>query len=193
MAVTFDEWRARLETVAAGPLFTNAARRELTALALEAQQRAAANARTRMRTRTGRLRGSIRGEVRDGDHGPEMVLRAGSKTVPYAPIQEEGGTVTAKGGGYLRVPLDPALTAAGVDRFPGPLRVSGAGRFHVRGLGPGGGPPLYLFRSDQDGPAWYRLQKSSTITGKWYLRDAFHEAAERFPVAVAEAVVRDLP
>jgi hypothetical protein len=43
----------------------------------------------------------------------------------YAPIQEEGGTVKAKPGKYLTIPLDDALTPAGVVKGGARLRKSG--------------------------------------------------------------------
>lgn len=188
MTTTIEEWRGRLDQAVEGPLFAHVIRDALTRVALTAESKAKENATARLRTRTGRLRHSIRGEVLDGDAGPEMVLRAGEKTVPYAPIQEEGGEVTPTRSRYLRVPLSAALTPAGVDRFPGPLRQSGAGLFHVRKSA----GRLFLFRSDQPGPPWYKLVDRVEIRGKFYLRDAFQEAAEGLPGLVTTEVRRGL-
>lgn len=68
--------------------------------------------------RTGQGRRSIfyRVEV-VGDKDVQVVVGPDLTDAPYMRIHEYGGTITAKGGGSLTIPLDAALTAKGVARF----------------------------------------------------------------------------
>ena len=82
--------------------------------------------RTRMRksksgdgvqTRSGALRRSF-DNAWGGSDLDSMFVQTFSAGVPYASIQEEGGTITPKRGNWLTIPLDAAKTAAGVTRKP---------------------------------------------------------------------------
>lgn len=79
----------------------DAAKRGMTKATINAASQAKRNASGRPgpNVDTGRLRSSITSDVRDGGSSIEGVI--GSNVI-YARIQELGGTITAKGGGFLR-------------------------------------------------------------------------------------------
>lgn len=166
----------------------------LTSAGLGMERAAKLNATTRPRVRTGRLRASIASSVTADAKGYRLSMSAGGVggrgEVNYARLQEEGGTVTAPGGGYLRIPLAPALTGAGVDRYPGPLRIVAPGLFRV--------VPLRgrLFLEKVSGPGagkfWYVLKKSVTVPATKFLSSAFEaglpDVERRLGVAVLAAL-----
>ena len=138
--------------------------------------------------RTSNLFNSLASSALSAEQGLGVELRAGGRTktgarVPYAAIQEFGGTI--KGRPYLRVPLQAAKTPTGVDRFASPLRETGAGLFHlVEANG-----KLFLFRTDEeDGPPWYVLQRTSTIRARPYMRPAMRKLQRRVPNDLRELV-----
>lgn len=139
-------------------------RRALTAAALDAEAEAKQNATTVLNVRTGRLRASIRGTVEQVSGDPAIVLRAGTDggAVPYARIHEEGGTIRPKRGRFLKIPVGPALTGAGVSRLP-PGR-SGDFRFVPN---PRGGVLV-----GRDGKVWFVLKRQVTIPARPYLAPA---------------------
>jgi len=177
--ITLEQWVKRIEDIEKG--LPGYLQKELTRVGLIAEGKAKLNATTRLRVRTGHLRQSIQHKVKPDGKSVRLVLRAGNRTtVPYARIQEVGGEVRAKSGGFLRIPLKAAKTGAGVDRFPGPLRQSGVD-FHVRESG----GRLFLFRSDQEGgPPWYRLVKRVRIRPKLFLFDALKDARKLLDPAI---------
>ena len=141
-------------------------RRTLVVSALDAEAEAKQNATTRLNVRTGRLRASIQGTVeQDGGGSFSIVLRAGTPDggrVPYARIHEEGGTIRPKRGRFLKIPVGPALTGAGVSRLP-PGR-SGDLRFVPT---PKGGVLV-----GRDGQVWFVLKRQVTIPARPYLAPA---------------------
>lgn len=72
-----------------------------------------------LHTRTGGLKRSLDARV-TGKGSPGMKLRLVSGGVPYARIQEHGGTVKPINARFLAIPLDANKTAAGVPRYPSP-------------------------------------------------------------------------
>lgn len=156
-------------------------RKLMASIAMQAEGFAKVNASIKLNRRTGRLANSIAGSVLTAREGIGIQLRAGGSTrgggrVPYAGIHEFGGTI--KGSPYLRIPLDAALTGAGVDRFPPPLRETGAGLFHLQESN----GRLFLFRSDEeDGPPWYVLKRQVKIPARPYLRPAMNKVKRSLP------------
>lgn len=77
----------------------------------------------RLRSRTSALRRSYRSRVvkaQGGGKPLDLTLRAtvgNSRTAKYARLQEYGGTINAKAGGWLTIPLKANYTAAGRVRF----------------------------------------------------------------------------
>lgn len=152
------------------------------------------NVRTVLNVRSGHLARSITGFVRQGSGGPEAVIRAGGRIpgvvepVRYAATHEYGATILPRNGKYLRWPLPPALTGAGVDRYGGPLRTMAPGVFRVvRVQGEG----IFLVHIPS-GQRWYRLIRKATIRARPFLRPAARDAADRFPRYLAEALDRAL-
>lgn len=99
-----------------------------------------------------------------------------STNVKYAAIHESGGTVKAKAGKMLAIPIPggPALTPAGVSRYASPLRKSlpGTHHFFVHKAGSG---KLYLLGVEKGvadtGPvAWFALKKSVFIPKRLHLQ-----------------------
>lgn len=98
-------------------------------------------------------------------------LPSGEKESKIGAFQEVGGTVRPKNSKFLRIPLSPAKTAAGADRYSGiPLR--SVGGFHVIRLKDG---RLFLAREEKKGAYlefWYRLVRSSVVPAHPWLRPA---------------------
>lgn len=161
--MTPAELSTRLEVLAR--TLPDQLRRTLTAAALDAEAEAKQNATTVLNVRTGRLRASIAGTVEQDGGGFSIVLRAGTPDggrVPYARIHEEGGTIRPKRGRFLKIPVGPALTGAGVSRLP-PGR-SGGFRFVPT---PRGGVLV-----GRDGQVWFVLKQQVTIPARPYLAPA---------------------
>ena len=164
----------------------------MAALAPQVAGFAKANASRKFTSRTGNLIGSIAASSLAETEGIGILLRAGGRTasgerVPYAGIHEFGGTV--KGRPYLRIPLDAAKTAAGVDRFASPLRQTGAGLFRLQEIK----GTLFLFRTDEeDGPPWYVLKRSAKIPKRPYLRPALTKAQGKMPAELRKLVTHSI-
>jgi len=174
---TLDQWTARIQEIGALE-FRRRLLVQLTAVSLKMDSMAKRNARSRMRVRSGRLWQSVRGMVVDDQGAPMVMLQAGGRVsggeVIYAGIQEFGGIITPKVSDYLRIPLSPALTAAGVDRYGGRLRTTGAGLFFPFRSKDG---DLYLAHRDGNGlEPWYKLVDRVTVPAHHFLRDAFNMA-----------------
>lgn len=136
----------------------------LTVGGLQAEAEAKKNATAILHVRSGRLRRSIHTEVTATSDGAQMALRAGGdKEVVYARIHEVGGTIVPKNGKFLAIPLAPALTGAGVSRYPSPRDVPG---LSFRGN------PARGVLVDKAGTPWYALVKRVTIPARPYLGPA---------------------
>lgn len=103
-------------------------------------------------------------------------LPAGELQTRIAAFHNKGGQITAKKGQFLRIPFPggPALTAAGVDRFPQPLR--SVGGFFVHND--------KLWRRDPKGKGiqpWYLLRRSVVLPKRPWLYDLAHRVALEVP------------
>ena len=165
---------------------------------LRAEAAARENAGSRLQVRTGALRRSVQADVVDEGPGTLLLrLRAGHGTreLPYARIQEEGGAVRPQGR-FLAIPRPggPALTAGGVSRYASPRDVQGLRFVPTRG-GAGG-----LLVKDQGkgrgarSTIWYLLVRQVQIRGVRYLGDAMDQErttlTERLADTVAQALTR---
>lgn len=113
-------------------------RRSLIGVALMAEAQARENATSSPRARTGHLRRSIAGVAETGTSSVAITLTAGKgSTETYASAQEYGALIRPKRGRFLAMPVGPALTGAGVARYPGPRAVPGLHFVPTRG-GAGG-------------------------------------------------------
>lgn len=199
--MTVQEFTARIRELAEGRL-ARAIVGEASRLAMETEGQAKLLARTRLRVRSGNLGRSIVGSVTDGWPVVGLSLKAGggTKEVGYARLQEYGGTVRPKGHPFLAIPVGPALTPSGVPRFPlGPRSVPGLTFVPIRGgamglLVRGNSVNRYGARGTKKafGQVFYVLQRSSTVTGKRFMRDPWEqlerEAPARFLAAGLAAV-----
>ena len=160
-------------------------RRAFIAAGAKMEGRAKVNARSRMKVRTGGLSRSISFEVGvSTDSTQELTLRAAKD---YAERQDQGGTSQAKAGGYLRIPLPSALTAGGVDRFPGPLRIVAPDLFVcVRG------PSGLVLLNKETGEPWYVLRKTSTTPATRFMSDAVDDELAVLGEKLGAALVADI-
>ena len=166
--MTPGELAARLDLLAR--TLPTELRRAAIMTALDAEAEAKQNATTVLNVRTGRLRGSIQGTAEEIGGQLSIVLRAGTPDggrIPYARIHEEGGTIRPKTGRYLKIPVGPALTGAGVARGG---RTPGL-HFVPR---PGGG-----LLADASGRVFFVLKPSVTITARPYLGPAIKAVQPR--------------
>ena len=160
-------------------------RRAFIAGGAKMEGRAKVNARTRMKVRTGGLSRSISYEVGLAtDSTQELTLRAAKD---YAQRQDEGGTTRAAAGRYLRIPLPSALTAGGVDRFPGPLRIVAPDLFVcVRG------PSGLVLLNKETGEPWYVLRKQTTTPATRFMSDAVDDELAVLGEKLGAAFVADV-
>jgi len=129
--VNLEQYQTRLTVMGAGGL-ARAIKGVLVTAAREVEEYAKSNVSESHKARTGHLRKSISAAV--VEEGGKIVL-VGRSTAPYAAMQEYGGIQRPKNAKYLRIPLGPTLTAAGVDRYAGPLRQTAPDKFYVREIG----------------------------------------------------------
>lgn len=167
---------------------------------IDLEGRAKDNLTARAFMRDGHLRRSIAASSEDVGTDVFLSLRAGGTTsrgrpVVYARIQEEGGVIRPRSAKYLRIPLKPARTKTGSDRYATPLRITGAGQFVcVRDKDTN---KLFLYKLTDKGnksrQPWYLLTKGPiTIRGKHFLRDARDSVARELPGRIQEAVAEAL-
>ena len=184
--MTPEQFAAKLRAVGQTGV-ARAVGRALTATALIAE----GEAKGRAPVLSGHLRRSISGTVRQGAQGPEAVVRAGGRVegaadVVYAGVIEYGfkGAAKPKNAQFFRIPLGPAKTQAGVDRYPTPIRQSGAGLFYVRRSKDG--QSAYLIHK-ASGVPWYKLVRSlRPRAARPFLRPGAQAAADRLPAQFAK-------
>lgn len=191
--MTPDEYAKKLERVAKetiGP----ALQKLFTEAALFAEDKTKQNLTGRvLRVRSGNLRASMAGFVRQESGAVDVGVRAGGRIstgdaeVKYASLHEYGepAVLTPKRSKFLRIPLRPAKTDAGVDRFPTSLRESAAGLFYVRRAKNG---KLYLFHKDTGKP-WYQLVRSVKVKKRPFIRPAMDIMIAKFPKQAAKAIM----
>ena len=170
-------------------------RKRSRSLALLMESRGKENATTRLRVRTGTLRRSVAGFVETGTSGPlQLGVRAGGrlkgKDVPYARLQDLGGTIRPKRVKWLALPDDSVKTGAGVPRYPSPRNYPKPLRFQYIFFG-----LAALVEDTNQGPKvrWW-LRKKTTIPATYFLRDAFRKTArEDVPTTLAGALDAVMP
>lgn len=126
-----------------------------------------------LHARTGQLRGSVSYRVETRTDG--VLARIGPH-VPYARIQEFGGTIRPRRGQFLTIPLRAAMTAAGATRFTARAIISSPSiggfegtffRDHI----------LFGKRGKQAVPLFV-LKRSVTIPARSYLRSSLRESRQ---------------
>ena len=104
MAISLDQFIKRIDTLKNREL-TRIIEDETEDIAAFAEDLARRNASTRMRVISGNLVRSIQAHVVTQPKSVRMTLSAGNSRVPYAAIQEFGGTIVAKNPtGFLWIP-----------------------------------------------------------------------------------------
>lgn len=197
--MTPDQFAAKLQRIATQVVGESIAlSTKETSLRMERNAKKRVSGRT-LKVRSDNLRSSIRGFVRSEAGAIEMVVKAGGiskkgEAVPYAAVFEASAptVIRPKKGRYLRIPLPEALTKAGVDRYPGPLRETGAGIFRFQQTEKGQ-PILVHIATNQP---WYLLRTSVTIAPRPFLAPAVEEEAAKFPDRAGKrltaAILREL-
>lgn len=175
--------------------FRAAVQRTMVEVAMRGESYGKANVRSQGLWQNGHLFRSVAGTVRDTPEGPEAVISAGGRlkdgaSVRYAGVHEYGtkDPIRPKRSRYLRIPLPPARTPAGADRYGGPLRQSGAGLFTVIKAKSG---RLFL-KHKPSGALWYMLVESVTIRARPFLRPAADRAAADLPRVLARNITAEL-
>lgn len=141
--------------------------------------------------RTGHLAQSIESNISyDGD---DLMAEIGSGVankfrMPYANIHEDGGVITPKKAKYLTIPLEAALTRAGV-----PKKASArdwANTFIRKSKGGN----LIIFQAAKSGKIipLYVLKRSVSIPGRQYLSRTVLQMRERFLMAMNGAIQRGI-
>lgn len=191
--MTPDEYAQKLNRIAKetiGP----ALQKVFVEASLFAEDKAKQNLTGRvLRVRTGNLRASMAGFVRQEAGVVDVGVRAGGRIstgdaeVKYASLHEYGepAVLTPKRSKFLRIPLRPAQTEAGVDRFPTSLRESAAGLFYARRAKNG---KLYLFHKEANRP-WYRLVPFVKVKQRPFIRPAMDIMIAKFPKQASKAIM----
>lgn len=186
--MSIADWVKKLEAMAGGGL-AKVVKRNAKKAGLLGEREAKLAATLEPRVRSGRLRSSIRHELRETSSGGlELVLRAGgggeSGIVNYAGIQEYGGTIRPTRAKNLAIPLDGALTGAGVPRWPGGPR----GAPMELGLAMGIGKRRLFLVDRATGEPMYLLVKSVTVRGKHFMRKGQAAARDHLLRELARSV-----
>ena len=188
---SLDDFQKRIAALGAGGLIRSL-KNAMTTTMMDAETYAKVNATTRPKVRTGNLRQSIRSSVKMDSGGITGELEAGRGTRhAYAAMQEFGKKGHSKSGGFLRIPIKggPALTAAGVDRYPSPLKSTAPGEFFVI-KGPKG---MVLKRTDDpDGDAWYALVKSVNIPATKFMSRGLNKAFKEMEPLIQSMVTKKI-
>ena len=185
--MNLDELRRRLETAA--PRVRGAVGVEAARTALSAEAHAKRLATERLRVRTGRLRGSIQGTAAE-EQGAAFVVRlraGGNPALPYARIQEEGGTVRARKR-FLAIPAKGARTGAGVSRYASQRDVPGLRFVPLRG----GSRGMLVRGQGERAKVLFWLVPSVTIRPKRYLADGLDASTQGLADRLAARVVATL-
>lgn len=142
----------------------------------------------RLAVRSGDLRNSIGMVVTDDPPTMEMAVgKARGKNLKYAAILEDGGIITPKKGKYLAIPVrgGPATTAAGVTKagWESPRTAPIKLRFVKTARG------AWLVEDRKRSTRLvYKLQRSSTIKPRHYMRDAGALVTEAFPIVLSDRI-----
>ena len=192
MSTTLRERAEHYRAQAGGELAARL-RRTLIGVALDAERMAKENATTDPRVRTGNLRRSIVATTDASDSALRIDLSAGegSGTDRYASSIEYGATIRPRGGRFLAIPTGPALTGAGVPRYPSARAAPGLRFVAIRG-----GSMGLLVRDvggrNARGDIWYFLVRQTTIRPRRFIGRAIDEirpvAVERFGETVRAAL-----
>ena len=137
----------------------------------------------KLRARSGALRSSAGGRVTGNTlKNLKATLRIGGGRAGYARIQEEGGTVTPKGGGWLTVPLPAALRPR--TGTPNPrAKIRKEGDSYTTDIGPtfiirgSKGPVVMARREDGTIVPLYALRRSVTIKPRLNAGNQFENVA----------------
>jgi hypothetical protein len=187
--VTLGELRAHLEGMAQGALrdLITAASYEA---AIEGEDLVRRNIEARLDRHSGKLITSVRSTVDEAPDAVTMRLLAGGEhaglVVPYALVQEEGGTVrSTRPNGMLAIPVGPALTGDEQPRYP-TARLTP----HMVLIVPGdelvdGPAERALLINKHTGEVWYVLQEEIEIEGRHYMRDAIRDLEAAIPATLA--------
>lgn len=188
---TLDDVAEQLEKLGKGGLMDAI---ELVAIdyGLQAETQTKKLMTTVLKVRTGRLRNSVRQRVKRTKTKVIVTLQAGGKRVPYMMVHEFGsdGDITPKKGKYLRLPLPPAKTKAGVDRRSGgSLRGDKDFRFVPAKYLKGNNPLLIHVPS---GKPWYVLKKSVRIPPRPTISKAYQWLEANMIPALEDAIKFEL-
>ena len=188
---TLDDVAEQLEKLGKGGLMDAI---ELVAIdyGLQAETQTKKLMSTVLKVMTGRLRNSVRQRVKRTKTKVIVTLQAGGKRVPYMMVHEFGsdGDITPKKGKYLRLPLPPAKTKAGVDRRSGgSLRGDKDFRFVPAKYLKGNNPLLIHVPS---GKPWYVLKKSVRIPPRPTISKAYQWLEANMIPALEDAIKFEL-
>jgi hypothetical protein len=154
--------------------------------------------------RTGKLRASVAAQVITigGVIAAKIGVLKGPATA-YARILEEGGTISAKAGKALAIPVGEALTPSGRPRYPGgPREAEPRQPNEVFMIAPTAGPPLIVRRRTVRGSGTgariketsvlFVLQKSVVIPKKLWLSQGVLRNWQVWEVTFNERVRREM-
>ena len=188
---SLEDFQKRIAALGAGGLIRSL-KNAMTTTMLDAETYAKVNATTRPKVRTGNLRQSIRSSVKMDSGGITGELEAGRGTQhAYAAMQKYGKQGhKAKSAQFLRIPLPPALTGVGVDKYPSPLKSTAPGEFFAFKSRRGN---LLLKRTDdRDGPPWYVLKKSVDIPATKFMSRGLNKAFREMEPLIQSMVTKKI-
>ena len=151
------------------------------------------NATDRIQVRTGKLAQTVQGRRKNKGMETVVVVSAGSSTVPYARIQEYGGTIRpGPSKTYLRAPLPNILTDAGDVKGEFQL-VERAGKWTTAGGVPTwiSGRAIMVMSHGKATPIW-ALMTESRIPPRLGMRKVINGQREEIADKLAGAVRRSV-
>lgn len=188
--IALDELAERLRTLSTRRL-ARVREQVLSSASEELKGRARANIRARLVQRSQSLVTSVRHELRRVGGALESEVSVGGAyqglRVPYARLQEYGGTVVPVRGKYLTIPVGPALNAVGLARYESARQAPKLTFIRAKS-----GPLLARITRGKEGApdkieVWYVLRTSTTLQPKRFLRDAWSEVVEALPGRLSAA------
>lgn len=192
MTTTLDDFSRRLRELGEPQKRKALVRQRLTKAGLRGESLAKRLVTTRLKRRSGNLVNSIRHEIVESGTGQvSLVLTAGrlqsGRILPYARIQEQGGTVRPQRARYLSIPIHPdVLTGTGVSRFSSPRDVPVPLTFIVSKKG------SRLLINAETGEPYYVLKRQVSITGRHFMRSTLRHLARTMPEEIVQDVVNAL-
>jgi hypothetical protein len=182
---TLDTLAERLVDASLGRL-REVLERSGAALGEQLRTKASANISARLKERSGALLRTVRPEVEvSGDTLTVRLLAGGDYQglrVPYARLQEYGGTVLPVRAKHLAIPVEHGLTDRKTPKYASPRQMPFAAFRPARP----GSTARWIVYDKRNGQVFFVLVTHSVIPEQRYLRDAMDDVVRTVPEQLAQ-------